>query len=87
MFKISDMMEKEVVNINNGKKLGFINDIELDMGEGRIRSLIIVNEGSRGYLLSRGEACSISWNNIIKIGHDMILVKIDQQVDFNDIDI
>ncbi|MCT4508526.1 MAG: YlmC/YmxH family sporulation protein [Tepidibacter sp.] len=87
MFKISDMMEKEVVNINNGKKLGFINDIELDMGDGRIKSLIIVNEGSKGYLLSRGEACAVSWNNIIKIGHDMILVKIDQQVDFNDIDI
>ncbi|MEJ8554974.1 YlmC/YmxH family sporulation protein [Tepidibacter sp. Z1-5] len=87
MFKISDMMEKEVVNINNGKKLGFISDIEFDMGEGRIKSLIIVNEGSKNYLLSRGEACAVSWNNIIKIGHDMILVKIDQQVDFNDIDI
>ncbi len=87
MFKISDMMEKEVVNVNNGKKLGFISDIELDMGEGRIKSLIIVNEGSKSYLLSRGEACAVSWNNIIKIGHDMILVKIDQQVDFNDVDI
>ncbi|SHJ56831.1 YlmC/YmxH family sporulation protein [Tepidibacter formicigenes] len=87
MFKISEMMEKEVVNVNNGKKLGFINDIELDMNEGKIRSLIIFNENSKLYLLGRGEVYSIFWNDIVKVGCDTILVKIDQRVEFNNIDI
>ncbi|SHH12180.1 YlmC/YmxH family sporulation protein [Tepidibacter thalassicus] len=87
MFKISDIMEKEVVNINNGKKLGFINDIELDMNEGKIRSLIIFNENSKMYLLGRGECYSILWNEIVKIGCDTILVNIDQRVELNSMDI
>ena len=29
MMRISDIMEKEIINVKNGKKLGFITDIDL----------------------------------------------------------
>ena len=87
LYKISDMMEKEVVNVNNGKKLGFINDIELDINDGKIRALIVYEEGSRMYILGKGEVHSIFWDNIVKIGCDTILVDVKTTGAFEDIDI
>lgn len=87
MFKISDMMEKEVVNVNNGKKLGFINDIELDMNEGKIRSLIVLDDNSKMYLLGRGDMHAIFWENIVKIGCDTILVDLRTSTGYEQVDI
>ncbi len=87
MFKISDMMEKEVVNIQNGKKLGFINDIELDMNEGKIRALVVFDEGSKMYLLGRGDSHNIFWENIVKVGCDTILVDMRNGKGFDEVDI
>lgn len=86
MFKVSDIMEKEVVNVNNGKKLGFINDIELDINEGKIRSLIIFDDSGRMSLLRGGESHAIFWENIIKIGCDTILVDLKSSTRIEEVD-
>ena len=38
MMRISDIMEKEIINVKNGKKLGFITDIDLDVENGKVSS-------------------------------------------------
>ncbi|BAD75414.1 hypothetical conserved protein [Geobacillus kaustophilus HTA426] len=42
MMRISEFQTKDVVNVANGKKLGNIGDIDIDLDTGKIRSLIIL---------------------------------------------
>ena len=42
-MKISDFQTKDVINIVDGKKLGQISDLELDLRQGRIDSIVVPN--------------------------------------------
>ena len=77
-MKISDFQSKDVINIVDGKKLGYINDIELDLRQGRIDS-IVVPQVTRflGVFGSNGGEIVIPWRNIVKIGTDVVLVRMD----------
>jgi YlmC/YmxH family sporulation protein len=75
--KISDFQTKDVINIVDGKKLGQVTDLELDLRNGRIESIVVPN-GSRFFgLFGSSTDVVIPWRNIVKIGMDVVLVKID----------
>lgn len=72
----SKLKEKDVINICNGKRLGCISDLELDLTNGRIIKLIVPG-GSRCFnLLGDKNKICIPWQCIEKIGDDAILVHI-----------
>ncbi|MGG1311766.1 MULTISPECIES: YlmC/YmxH family sporulation protein [Cohnella] len=76
-MKISDFQTKDVINIVDGKKLGQISDLELDLRQGRIDS-IVVPTGSRFFgMFGSGSDVVIPWRNIVKIGADVVLVRLD----------
>lgn len=76
-MKISDFQTKDVINIVDGKKLGQISDLELDLRQGRIESIVVPN-GSRFFGLFGGATdVVIPWKNIVKIGADVVLVKLE----------
>lgn len=77
IMKISDFQTKDVINIVDGKKLGQVSDIELDMRHGRIESIVVPSHGRFMGLFGGGSEIVIPWNNIVKIGMDVILVKLD----------
>ena len=86
MMRISDIMEKEIINVKNGKKLGFITDIDLDVETGKVSSFSIT--GSSGNFFSRGaEIDTVFWRDILRIGCDTIIVSIGSNFDKNQIDI
>ncbi|MFQ7519090.1 MULTISPECIES: YlmC/YmxH family sporulation protein [Clostridia] len=86
MMRISDIMEKEIINVKNGKKLGFITDIDLDVENGKVSSFSIT--GSSGNFFSRGaEIDTVFWRDILRIGCDTIIVSIGSNFDKNQIDI
>ena len=41
MIKISELQAKDVVNVSDGRKLGQIYDLEIDLRLGKVKSLII----------------------------------------------
>lgn len=41
MMKISDLRNKDVISNNDGKRLGFIRDIEIDPDRGGIDAIVI----------------------------------------------
>lgn len=85
-MRISDIMEKEIINVKNGKKLGFITDIDLDVENGKVSSFSIT--GSSGNFFSRGaEIDTVFWRDILRIGCDTIIVSIGSNFDTNQIDI
>lgn len=82
MMKISDIMEKEIINIRNGKKLGFITDIDLDINNGKISSFSI--SGDMGSFFSREmDITTVFWKDILKIGCDTIIVNIGNDLNLD----
>ncbi|RBW67361.1 YlmC/YmxH family sporulation protein [Bacillus taeanensis] len=75
MLKISDFQVKDVVNVANGKKLGHIADLEINITTGKIEAIIIPGIGKMMGLLGRESDIIIPWRNIVKIGSDVILVR------------
>ena len=41
MWRLGDLRRKEVINIRDGTRLGFIMDVEIDEVDGRIESLVV----------------------------------------------
>jgi YlmC/YmxH family sporulation protein len=75
--KISDLQSKDVVNIVDGKKLGQVSDLELDLRQGRIDSIVVPHQGRFFGFFGGGTDIVIPWKNIVKIGLDVVLVKLD----------
>ncbi|MCY7487041.1 YlmC/YmxH family sporulation protein [Paenibacillus alvei] len=77
-MKISDFQTKDVINIIDGKKLGQVSDVELDMKQGRIESIVVPNYSKFMGLFGGGSELIIPWRNIVKIGADVVLVKMEE---------
>ncbi|MFE8695264.1 YlmC/YmxH family sporulation protein [Cytobacillus sp. FJAT-53684] len=75
MIKISEFQLKDVVNVSNGKKLGNIGDIDINIQTGKIDAVIIGGTGKVLGFFGRDEDIVIPWKNILKIGEDVILVR------------
>ena len=74
MAKISEFRQKEVVDVNSGKRLGYICDMEIDDETGKILS-VRVPSGKIFSSMMKSSDIIISWENIEIIGKDMILVR------------
>ena len=75
MVRISEFQIKDVVNISDGRKLGNIGDIEINLETGRIETIIIGSSGRLLGFFGKEEEIIIPWNQIVKIGTDVILVR------------
>ena len=89
MIRVSDIMDKEIINVKNGKKMGFITDIDIDVNEGKVVSFSTTGEGSGGFFSRGMDVDVIFWNDILKIGCDTIIVNIgsDKKLDIDEIKI
>jgi YlmC/YmxH family sporulation protein len=79
MVRISEFQLKDVVNVADGKKLGNIGDIEINLQTGKIDAIIISGSGKILGFFGKDEDIIIPWRNILKIGEDVILVR-DKEV-------
>lgn len=86
MIKISDFQSKDVINMLDGKRLGRISDLELDLNQGRVKALVVPGTGRLFGMFSGGSSNDvvIPWGNIVKIGLDVILVRLDSKPTFDE---
>ena len=75
LHSINAMRAMEVISINTGSRLGFIKDIKIDCDEHRIVSIILPGE-TKGWF-SKTEDIEFRWEDIAKVGVDVILVNAD----------
>jgi YlmC/YmxH family sporulation protein len=75
MVKISEFQIKDVVNVADGKRLGNIGDIEINLSTGKIEAVVISGSGRVLGIFGKENEVVIPWKNIIKIGEDVILVR------------
>lgn len=77
-MSLGELRQKDVINTRDGQCLGKVIDIEFCAVQGTVTALVVPGEFSLANLL-RGERCGvvIPWENICKIGDDVILVDVE----------
>lgn len=71
-----DFKHKEVINIKDGKRLGFVQDVCADLESGTITSIIVPGSNRFLRMISSSNDIVIQWEKIKCIGDDVILVDI-----------
>ena len=76
---LSELRTKEVINVEDGRRLGKVMDIEFCVSTSQVTALVVPADTSLLQSL-RGERCGtvIPWENICRIGDDVILVSLPQ---------
>lgn len=74
-MRLSDLQDKDVINIVDGKKVGNIIDVSLENSSGKMESLIVEKSKFFISMFSTKDEIEIRWEQIEKIGEDVILVK------------
>ncbi|MCI1999078.1 MAG: YlmC/YmxH family sporulation protein [Clostridia bacterium] len=74
--KLSCFRKKDVVNISDGSKLGFVCDMEFDDVSGKIFTIIVSNGRNLCSLFCENQCFVIPWNKIVRVGDDIILVDV-----------
>ena len=72
--RITDMHDKEVINICDGMRLGCVDDVEVDTCTAQLVSLVIFGRSKLLGILGREEDIVIPWKEIEVIGKQTILV-------------
>lgn len=73
-MRLSEIQNKDVINLNSGMKVGNIIDIKINSETGKIESLILERKKFSSIFNSNDEI-EIYWTQINKIGEDVILVE------------
>lgn len=71
-MRLSDMQDKDVVELKTGLKIGNIIDIKIN-NDGYIESLIL-EKRRYSRLFSSNEEIEVPYKNIERIGEDVILI-------------
>ena len=77
MGRTMDFRQKEVINLCDGKRLGFICDVDIDFDSGAIKAIVVPGSGKFFGMFGGGDDIVIPWENISKIGVDTILVELE----------
>ncbi|WP_461204493.1 YlmC/YmxH family sporulation protein [Clostridium sp. DL1XJH146] len=75
MYSLNCIKALEVINVLDGKKLGFISDIKIDCENFEIISIVLPYQQKAWF--NKSAFIEIPWEKIIKIGIDVILVDLE----------
>ncbi len=72
---MTDLTSKQVINVCDGKILGYVTDFIVDSCSGKLKAIILPGDsGIFGF--KKCEDTVIPWEKICKIGIDVILVEV-----------
>ena len=80
LLKLSEIRDKEIININNGERMGYAYDFELDLDQGIIVGIVMSGTSKVLGFFGKSEDLIIDWQSIVKIGTDTILVDYDNEL-------
>lgn len=77
MVRLEELQEKEVINIRDGVRLGYVCDLEMDLVCGKICAFFVTCPARFFGLAGRETEYRVPWEMIYRIGCDFILVDLD----------
>lgn len=75
LCRITDMHNKEVINVCNGHRLGCVDDVEVDTCTAQLVAIVIHGRSKCMGLMGREDDIIIGWKEIEVIGDETILVR------------
>lgn len=72
--RIAELQYKEVIDIADGTRYGFVGDVELDPEQGAIESIVVHGRLRLFGLLGRDPDEVFPWSSVKRFGEDIILV-------------
>lgn len=73
--RIAELQYKEVIDIADGTRYGFVGDEELDPQHGSIESIVVHGRLRCFGLLGRDPDAVFPWQSVRRFGEDIILVE------------
>lgn len=81
MLSTDKLKNKEVINIYDGRSMGFVSDIEVNIEKGTIEGIVIPTERGIFSFLNKGENdLLINWEKVRTVGDDVILVDMQEPI-------
>lgn len=77
MLRVGELRTREVVNVLDGRRLGLVIDLDIDLAVGRVKGLMVPGQARVLGLFGRESEIYIPWEQVVKIGEDVILVELD----------
>ena len=73
--RMDALRDKEVINVKDGGRIGFVSDVEVDTKEARLTAVVVYGRLRLFGLFGREPDFVIPWGKIVLIGEDTVLVE------------
>ena len=73
---VTELQCKEVICVNDGRRLGFITDVQIQVPEGKVLAVVVPGPCRLLGLAGRRDDFVIPWQCVRRIGPDIVLVDI-----------
>ena len=73
--RVSELRYKEIINVSDGSRYGWVGDVEVDLDSGQVRALVVPGRLRLFGLLGREEDRVFPWEAVLRFGADTILVE------------
>ena len=73
--RVSELRFKEIINVSDGSRYGWVGDVEVDLDSGQVRALVVPGRLRLFGLLGREEDRVFPWEAVRRFGADTILVE------------
>ena len=75
LCRVSELRYKEMINVTDGSRYGYVGDAEVDLETGQVRALVVPGRLRLFGLLGREKDHVFPWSSVRRFGEDIILVE------------
>ena len=72
--RMESLRDKEVINVKDGGRIGFVSDVELETEEAKLTAVVVYGRLRLFGLLGREADFVVPWKDVVHIGEDTVLV-------------
>lgn len=74
-----ELRDKEIINLSDGSRIGYVGDVVVDLEQGRITALVVPGRLRLFGLLGREPDQIFPWSAVRRFGTDTVLVDGEQE--------
>ena len=77
--RVAELRCKEIINVSDGSRYGYVGDVEVDLESGKVRALVVPGRLRLFGLLGREADRVFPWESVRRFGEDIILVEAGEE--------